>query len=128
MSPNLAGALLMMASMACYTLNDTLLKFTAAAVPLFQLILFDQTNPRLGENFDPVFRQCTVELSPPDTKIMEHMDPEAIVPMLEVHEAYLERALAAIAMSYPSLENYLEEALGVGPAEVAELKGRYVEG
>jgi S-adenosylmethionine uptake transporter len=38
MSPNLAGALLMMASMACFTLNDTLLKFTASTVPLFQLI------------------------------------------------------------------------------------------
>ncbi|NNE52557.1 MAG: DMT family transporter [Sulfitobacter sp.] len=38
MTPNLAGALLMMASMACFTLNDTLLKLTASAVPLFQLI------------------------------------------------------------------------------------------
>ena len=28
MSPNLAGALLMMASMACFTLNDTLIKLT----------------------------------------------------------------------------------------------------
>lgn len=38
MSTNLAGALLMMASMACFTLNDTLLKYTATVVPLFQLI------------------------------------------------------------------------------------------
>ena len=38
MSPNLAGALLMMASMACFTLNDTMLKMTAGAVPLFQLL------------------------------------------------------------------------------------------
>lgn len=38
MSPNLAGALLMMASMACFTLNDTMLKLTAGAVPLFQLL------------------------------------------------------------------------------------------
>ena len=59
---------------------------------------------------------------------MERMDPAAIVPMLEVHEAYLERALAAISMSYPSLETYLDEALGVGAAEIAELKGRYLEG
>ncbi|NND66743.1 MAG: tyrosine-protein phosphatase [Halioglobus sp.] len=58
---------------------------------------------------------------------MEHMDADAIVPMLEVHEAYLERALTAIAMSYPSLEAYLDEALGVGPREVAELRRRYVE-
>ncbi|MDF3416002.1 DMT family transporter [Sulfitobacter sp. M57] len=38
MSVNLAGALLMMASMACFVLNDTLLKMTGGAVPLFQLL------------------------------------------------------------------------------------------
>jgi len=38
MSPNMAGALLMIASMACFTLNDTLIKLTDGAVPLFQLI------------------------------------------------------------------------------------------
>lgn len=38
MSPNLLGALLMMASMACFTINDTLVKMTDGAVPLFQLI------------------------------------------------------------------------------------------
>ena len=38
MSPNTAGALLMMASMACFTVNDTLLKITDGALPLFQLI------------------------------------------------------------------------------------------
>ena len=38
MSPNTVGALLMMASMACFTLNDTLIKLTGGAVPLFQLI------------------------------------------------------------------------------------------
>lgn len=38
MSPNINGALLMMASMACFTLNDTLIKMTAGSVPLFQLI------------------------------------------------------------------------------------------
>ena len=38
MSPNLTGALLMMASMACFTVNDSLLKATDGAVPLFQLI------------------------------------------------------------------------------------------
>ena len=38
MSPNLIGALLMMASMAAFTLNDTMLKLTAGAVPLFQLL------------------------------------------------------------------------------------------
>lgn len=38
MSPNTTGALLMMASMAAFTVNDTLMKATGGAVPLFQLI------------------------------------------------------------------------------------------
>ncbi|MDW3224626.1 MAG: DMT family transporter [Paracoccaceae bacterium] len=38
MSPNLVGCLLMMASMACFTLNDALLKATGGDVPLFQLL------------------------------------------------------------------------------------------
>ncbi len=38
MSVNLVGALLMMASMACFTLNDTMIKLTDGAVPLFQLL------------------------------------------------------------------------------------------
>ncbi len=38
MSPNLRGALFMMATMACFTFNDTLVKMTEGAVPLFQLI------------------------------------------------------------------------------------------
>ncbi|WP_299781014.1 DMT family transporter [uncultured Roseobacter sp.] len=39
MSPNLAGALLMMASMACFTINDALIKMTGGALPLFQLLV-----------------------------------------------------------------------------------------
>lgn len=38
MSPNTAGALLMMASMASFVMNDTFLKITNGAIPLFQLI------------------------------------------------------------------------------------------
>ena len=38
MSPNTIGALLMIASMACFTINDTMLKATDGAVPLFQLL------------------------------------------------------------------------------------------
>ena len=38
MSPNTVGTLLMMASMACFTLNDTLIKLTNGLIPLFQLI------------------------------------------------------------------------------------------
>lgn len=38
MSPNTLGALLMMGSMAAFTLNDTCIKATDGAVPLFQLV------------------------------------------------------------------------------------------
>ena len=37
MSPNTFGALLMMASMACFTVNDVLIKLTGGAVPLYRL-------------------------------------------------------------------------------------------
>lgn len=39
MTPNLRGALLMMASMAAFTFNDTLVKMTQGDVPLSQLLL-----------------------------------------------------------------------------------------
>ncbi|XP_066969072.1 protein kinase C, brain isozyme-like isoform X4 [Macrobrachium rosenbergii] len=35
------------------------------------------SNPRLGENFDPTFRNARLEFSPADKKIMEHLDPDA---------------------------------------------------
>jgi protein-tyrosine phosphatase len=57
---------------------------------------------------------------------MQQMDSQSILPMLEVHEAYLARALLAIEQNFPSVEVYLEEALGVGEAEVAELRARYL--
>ena len=38
LAPNLLGALLMMASMACFTMNDTFLKATGGDLPLFQLL------------------------------------------------------------------------------------------
>jgi len=39
MTPNLRGALLMCASMAAFTFNDTLIKLTGGAIPLSQLLL-----------------------------------------------------------------------------------------
>ncbi|MEM1352915.1 MAG: DMT family transporter [Pseudomonadota bacterium] len=38
MSTNVIGALLMMASMACFTINDTFIKMTEGALPLSQLL------------------------------------------------------------------------------------------
>jgi protein-tyrosine phosphatase len=57
---------------------------------------------------------------------MQQMDTQSILPMLEVHEDYLARALFAIEQNFPSIEVYLEEALGVGPVEVAQLQARYL--
>ena len=45
----------------------------------------------------------------------------------EVHEDYLSRALESIGQNYRSVEAYLEEALGVGPSELEELRSRYLE-
>jgi protein-tyrosine phosphatase len=58
---------------------------------------------------------------------MEHMLAESILPMLEVHEDYLAMALSHIDEHFGTVENYLEQALGVGPAELAELRERYLE-
>jgi len=60
-------------------------------------------------------------------KYQMELEAEAILPMLEVHEAYLAAALASIETRYSSVETYLEEALGVGEQEREELRGRYLE-
>jgi protein-tyrosine phosphatase len=57
---------------------------------------------------------------------LERMSAETILPMLETRADYLVHALAAIEQSHRSLEHYLEAALGVGPAELAELRARYL--
>jgi protein-tyrosine phosphatase len=57
---------------------------------------------------------------------MDRIAHESIFPMLEVHEDYLARALLVIEQNYSSVDDYLREALGVGPDEVAELQARYV--
>ncbi len=58
---------------------------------------------------------------------MEHLQAEAVLPMLEVHPDYLAEALASIDRNYPSVDDYLREALGVGPREREELRRRYLE-
>tara|TARA_R110002110_G_C13470513_1_gene720800 strand:- start:36726 stop:37721 length:996 start_codon:yes stop_codon:yes gene_type:complete len=58
---------------------------------------------------------------------MEQMDAESVMPMLEVHEAYLACALQAIDREYDSIEAYLAEQLGVGEPEVKELQRRYLD-
>lgn len=57
---------------------------------------------------------------------MEHVNSNAVLPMLEVHEGYLGRALLAIEQCHGSVEQYLAEALGVGPVELKALRARYL--
>jgi protein-tyrosine phosphatase len=57
---------------------------------------------------------------------MQQMDTESVLPMLEVHEIYLSRALASIDDNYSSVEAYLEEALGVGSGAQEQLRARYL--
>jgi protein-tyrosine phosphatase len=59
-------------------------------------------------------------------KYQMELEAEAILPMLEVHEDYLSAALSSIESRYSCIENYLAEELGVGEAEQAELRGRYL--
>jgi protein-tyrosine phosphatase len=58
---------------------------------------------------------------------MAHMNADSILPMLEVHEPYLAGALDMIEQSFPSVQAYLEQKLGVGPAELAQLRARYLD-
>ena len=57
---------------------------------------------------------------------MEAAPAEMLMPVLEVHEDYLTMALNTIEEEYPSFEAYLEQALGVGEPELAELRRRYL--
>lgn len=56
---------------------------------------------------------------------LEDVPEAAVLPMLEVHEAYLARALAAI-QAYGEVEDYLADRLGIGSAERDELRRRYL--
>lgn len=58
---------------------------------------------------------------------MESLPADAVLPMLEVHEDYLAQALDSIDDGHASVADYLEQALGVGPAELAELQRRYLQ-
>jgi protein-tyrosine phosphatase len=58
---------------------------------------------------------------------LEHMQAQAVLPMLEVHEDYLAAALASIEAEYGDMATYLERALGVGASERAALQARYLE-
>lgn len=58
---------------------------------------------------------------------MHALDTASILPMLEVHEDYLARALLEIDQNFASVEAYLAEALNVRAEEVALLRARYLD-
>ncbi len=57
---------------------------------------------------------------------VDHLDDEALLPMLGVDEAYLNAAFAAIDEGYGSVDAYLDRALGVGDAERRLLASLYL--
>ncbi len=58
---------------------------------------------------------------------MQHVEEEAILPMLEVHEVYLQRALETIDELHGSVDRYLSEAMGLSEADLEELRRRYLD-
>jgi protein-tyrosine phosphatase len=58
---------------------------------------------------------------------MHALDTASILPMLEVHEDYLARALQEIDQNFASVEAYLAEALNVRAEEIALLRARYLD-
>ena len=91
----------------------------------------------LGVSRDQVMADylLTQEFFSPDAEIerlkrkygMEALPCEAVRPMLEVQPDYLAKALDSIDQHYPSLDDYLSDALGVGSAERDELYRRYLD-
>ncbi len=53
-------------------------------------------------------------------------DSAAVLPMLEVDAAYLGEALRYIRTHYATVQDYLAGAMGLGEAELAELRRRYL--
>lgn len=58
---------------------------------------------------------------------VDHLDDDALLPMLGVDEAYLNAAFAAIDESHGSMSAYLTKCLGVGDAERKELASLYLK-
>lgn len=57
----------------------------------------------------------------------DHLDDDALLPMLGVDEAYLNAAFAAIDDGYGSVDAFLQKSLGVGNAERRALASLYLE-
>jgi protein-tyrosine phosphatase len=58
---------------------------------------------------------------------MAKLPPEVAGPLIGVEGSYLDTAFAQVRQDYGSIENYMQQALGVGPAEIARLKARMLE-
>ena len=58
---------------------------------------------------------------------MEEPDAAALLPVLEVHPEYLQSAFDAIDAQFTSLENYLDQHLGVDAGKREQLRSRYLD-
>lgn len=58
----------------------------------------------------------------------QHIPQEVLQVLWTVQPAFLDSAYAAVAQSWSSMEHYLHEAIGLTPAALAELRGRYLQG
>lgn len=59
-------------------------------------------------------------------KYQINITEQALRPVLETREAYLLAAIHSIEQQFKSVDNYLYEALKLGPAEIKELRHRYL--
>lgn len=76
-----------------------------------------------GACYDPA-----VELPRARSKYpVAHLADEQLLPMLSVHDDYIDAALAAMSEQYGSIEGYLSQGLGLDEAARCELRRRFCE-
>lgn len=79
----------------------------------------------LSDRYFPIEREMDRVLRKYGGEAGGRLDPQLIRPMMETRREYIEAALEAIRRDYGSLERFLDEAMGVGPAERRELRERF---
>jgi protein-tyrosine phosphatase len=79
----------------------------------------------LSDRYFPIEREMERVLRKYGGEAGGRLDPALIRPMMETRREYIAAALEAIRRDYGSLERFLDEAMGVGPAERRELRERF---
>ena len=99
------------------------------------MILFALGVPREAVLHDYLLSKRYIQLESLGDKLLKgyeksfpaDFDVELLRPMLEVRSDYLEAAFDGIDRRYGSVETYMRECLGLGPAELRQLRKRYVQ-